>query len=43
LDEEVVRVMAMPEVLKAQTRRSVVTLTWKHEEFANLIFSEIQM
>jgi hypothetical protein len=43
LNEEVVRVMAMPEVQNALTSKSVVTLTRKHEEFVNLIFSEIQM
>lgn len=43
LNEEVVRVMAMPEVQKSLTSKSVITLTSKPDEFAKLISSEIQM
>ena len=43
LNEEVVRVMALPEVQKSLTSKSVVTLTSKPEEFAKLIAAEIQM
>ena len=39
----VVRIMALPEVQKSLTSKSVVTLTSKPEEFAKLIASEIQM
>jgi len=43
LNEEVVRIMALPEVQKSLTSKSVITLTSKPEEFAKLISSEIQM
>jgi tripartite-type tricarboxylate transporter receptor subunit TctC len=39
----VARVMALPEVQKSLTSKSVVTLTSKPEEFAKLISSEIQL
>jgi len=35
--------MALPEVQKSLTSKSVVTLTSKPEEFAKLIAAEIQM
>ena len=43
LNEEVVRVMALPEVQKSLISKSVITLTSKPEEFAKLISSEIQL
>jgi tripartite-type tricarboxylate transporter receptor subunit TctC len=43
LNEEVVRVMAMPEVQKSLISKSVITVTSKPDEFAKLISSEIQM
>jgi len=42
LNEEVARVMALPEVQKTLASKSVVTLTSKPEEFAKLIATEIQ-
>ena len=42
LNDEVARVMALPEVQKTLASKSVVTLTSKPEEFAKLIAAEIQ-